>query len=317
MPGELAPPAGSPYMSEETTTGAIGMDFTDAIERALLERDLPVVSFYDFFVLGHKVLTSGTWDGEPIKRPPDAWNRTWANTALARMDEKRALVPDIDFRSGVWRVVQSTRGGYAEDIICMVDPFAYVSHLSAMEYYCLTNRSPLALHVTIPRRDIWKRLRDDRARDDLPGLAARMPMFRRPGIRNMIRRRPVVVHTSSRPWTPVPLAGREARITSIGQTFADMLINPFLCGGMRHVIEIWEAEAERWVDDIVEAVHQVDSKIVKARAGYILSEVLRIEHRMLSYWEDPSPRGGSRKLDPEGEYVPKFSERWGRSLNAY
>ena len=292
------------------------MLFTDGIEQALLKRDLPVTTFYDFFVLGYTLFKSKRWDGEPLKRMPLGWDQTSAKNAIKRMEKRRALVSDSDFRSGVWRVIQATRAGSAEEVACIVDPFAYVSHLSAMQKYSLTDRSPKALLLTTPRRDIWNTLRNDRVRGDLPEIeGVEMPSLHRPGFQDIIRRRPVIVQTSSHPWTPVSVSGEETRITSVGQTFADMINEPGSCGGMRHVLDIWEREADQWVPEIVEAVNQLDSKIAKVRAGYIFSEVLGVDHPAISRWEEFAQRGGSRKLDPEREYFPEFSERWMISLN--
>lgn len=292
------------------------MKFTDGVEQALLKRDLPIITFYDFFVLGHGLFSQKAWEGEPLKRMPHGWDQTRAHNAIKRMEERRALVSDSDFRSGVWRVTQSTRAGSAEEIASIADPFAYVSHLSAMQRYSLTDRSPKALHLTTPKRDIWNRLRNERVREDLPDVEAiEKPVLNRPGFRNTLRRRSVIFHVSSHPWTPAPLSGEETKITSIGQTFADMLSEPGLCGGMRHVLDVWEREADQWVPEIVEAVDQITSKIAKVRAGYILSELLEIEHPAIERWEQFAQRGGSRKLDPEGEYLPTFSERWMISLN--
>ena len=292
------------------------MLFTDGIEQTLLKRDLPVTTFYDFFVLGYALFESKRWDGEPLKRMPLGWDQTSAKNAIKRMEKRRALVSDSDFRSGVWRVIQATRAGSAEEVACIVDPFAYVSHLSAMQKYSLTDRNPKALHLTTPRRDIWNTLRNDRVRGDLPEIeGVEMPSLHRPGFQDIIRRRPVIVQTSSHPWTPVSVSGEETRITSVGQTFADMINEPGSCGGMRHVLDIWEREADQWVPEIVEAVNQLDSKIAKVRAGYIFSEVLGVDHPAISRWEEFAQRGGSRKLDPEREYFPEFSERWMISLN--
>lgn len=292
------------------------MNFTDGVEQALLKRDLPIITFYDFFVLGHLLFSNQAWDGEPLKRMPQGWDQTRANNAIKRMEERRALVPDSDFRSGVWRVTQSTRAGTAEEVACIADPFAYVSHLSAMQRYGLTNRSPKALHLTTPRRDIWNELRNARVIEDLPDIGTiEKPVLNRPGFRGTIRRRPVVIHISSHPWKPVSVSGEETRITSVGQTFADMIVEPSLCGGMRHVLDVWEREADQWISDIVETVDKLDSKIARVRAGYILSEVIGVNHPKITGWERLAQRGGSRKLDPEGEYLPEFSERWMISLN--
>lgn len=292
------------------------MNFTEGLEKTINLNDLPAVTFYDFFVLGHRLFHSPFWNGEPLKRLPHDWDVARARNALRRLEGRKTLVMDSDFRSGVWRVTQSTRAGSAEEVSCIADPFAYVSHLSAMQRYGLTDRSPQALHLTTPIRPLWNSLRDERIRRDLPDLSGmELPLPIRPGFKDTIRRRPVVVHVSSHPWAPSPLGGEETRITSIGQTFSDMLSEPHLCGGLRHVLDVWEREADQWVPEIVAEIEKLDSQIVKVRAGYILSEVMDIDHPALHEWEKFAQRGGSRKLDPDAGYAPEFSERWMISIN--
>lgn len=292
------------------------MYFIDAIERSILDNDLPIITFCDFFVLGHRLFHKATWGDEPLKRFPRTWDQMRAKNALRRLESRAILVADSDFRSGVWRVTQSTRAGSAEEVACIADPFAYVSHLSAMQRYGLTDRSPQALHLTTPKRSIWNALRDERLRKDLPdGEAIEKPILNRPGFKDNIRRRPIVVHVSSNPWSPSALSGEETRMTSVGQTFADMLNEPHLCGGMRHVLDVWQRNADQWVSEIVSAIDEHGSQIVKVRAGYILSEVMGQHHPVLKSWEQFAQRGGSRKLDPNAKYAPQFSERWMISIN--
>lgn len=292
------------------------MNFSDGLENTLLAKDLPVVTLYDFYVLGDHLFRTKVWNSAPLKRLPHDWDQLRAKNAVRRLEARRALVADSDFASGVWRVTQATRAGSAEEVACIADPFAYVSHLSAMQRYGLTDRSPQALHLTSPKRPLWNALRSERALRDLPEVQrVESPILNRPGFRDTIRRRPVVVHVSSHPWNPSPISGEETRITSVGQTFADMLTEPGLCGGMRHVLDVWENEAGQWVPEIVAAIDQLDIKIVKVRAGYILSEIMDIDHPALHNWEKFAQRGGSRKLDPDADYAPEFSERWMISIN--
>ena len=292
------------------------MNFSDGLENALLAKDLPVVTLYDFYVLGGLLFRTKVWNSAQLKRLPHDWDQQRAKNAIRRLEARRALVADSDFASGVWRVTQATRAGSAEEVACIADPFSYVSHLSAMQRYGLTDRSPQALHLTTPKRALWNALRNERARHDLPEVErVEGPILNRPGFRDTIRRRPVVVHVSSHPWNPSPISGEETRITSVGQTFADMLTEPGLCGGMRHVLEVWENEAGQWVSEIIAAIDQLDIKIAKVRAGYILSEIMDIDHPALHNWQKFAQRGGSRKLDPDADYAPNFSERWMISIN--
>ncbi|KJE33927.1 hypothetical protein UF64_15850 [Thalassospira sp. HJ] len=292
------------------------MNFTDALEEALLARDLPIITFYDFFVLGQQIFFAKKWGDSFLKRLPHNWDYTRARNAIKRMEERKALVPDSNFRSFVWRVTQSTRAGSAEEIICISDPFSYVSHLSAMHIYGLTNRNPEALQITTPKRKLWNSMQEERIKRDLPSLATLEPklMFR-PHYKQLVRRRKVSTHTTSSPWKPTKLAGEETRITTIGQTFADMLLQPALCGGMRHVLDIWAKESTLWVDEIIEAINTHKSKIIKVRAGYIFTEVLELSDPRVTLWQTNAQRGGSQKLDPENEYSANYSETWMISIN--
>ena len=92
------------------------MKFTDGVELALLKRDLPIITFYDFFVLGHGLFCQKAWEEEPLEHLPQGWDQIRAHNTLKRMEKRRALISDSDFRSGVWRVTQSTRAGSAEEI---------------------------------------------------------------------------------------------------------------------------------------------------------------------------------------------------------
>lgn len=292
------------------------MIFSDALELALLDRDAPVVTDYEFYLLGRSVLRSGEWKGDRLSRMPHGWDHTRARNAIRRLLQRSAIAPDADFRSGVWRVVQATRAGTAEEVACIADPFCYVSHLSAMERYGLTNRSPEALHLTSPARPLWNRLRDETvAADRATDNASLHPPLLRIGFKDKIRRRPVIVHEARHPADPVPVRGERTRITSIGRTFVDMLSEPHLCGGISHALEVWETRADDWIYQIIDEVDQVTSKIVKVRAGYLLTEVLQASHPKISAWEQFAQRGGSRKLDPDAPYASTFSERWMLSIN--
>jgi len=291
------------------------ISFTEALELALLADDRPIVTDYDVYLRGKGLVEARTWQGAPMKNVPKEWDELRLRRSLRRLAARKALVQDHDFRSGVWRVVQSTRSGSAEEVACIADPFCYVSHLSAMERYGLSDRSPAALHLTTPTRTLWNTMRDKKLADEIAADKEAGSLLLRFGFKEKLRRRPVVVHETRHPSPPIEVRGELTRISAIGHTFADMLSEPALCGGMHHVLDVWDRHARDWVDQIIPAVDGSESKIVKVRAGHILSERLGIQSPVVSSWRAFAQRGGSRKLDPETPYEPVYSETWMISLN--
>lgn len=107
----------------------------------------------------------------------------------------------------------------------------------------------------------------------------------------------------------------DVRISTIDQTFLDMLQKPDLCGGMSHVLEVLEQHPETYLDSIVAAVDTASSGFVKSRAGYTLQDCLGLGHFRISNWKACSQHGGSRKLDPSQDYAPIYSVTWMISIN--
>jgi predicted transcriptional regulator of viral defense system len=291
------------------------ISFAQAVESALLADDQPSVSEYDLYRRAGEVRAAGSWDGRPIKHAPADWDARRFRNLLRGLSTRSAIAQDADFNSGIWRVIQSTRAGSAEEAACVADPFCYVSHLSAMQRYGLTERSPDALHITRPTRPLWNKMRDDKVAADPFADEEAAALFIRHGIGDTLRRRPVVIHETRYPATPVEIRGERTRISGIGRTFIDMLTHPDLCGGMRHVLDVWLRSAEAWTEEIIPAVEATASKIDKVRAGYILQEELGMTDPRIQAWQTFAQRGGSRKLDPEAPYAPSFSETWMISLN--
>ncbi len=221
---------------------------------------------------------------------------------------------DRDYGARVIRVL-SVSDLPAENIVCLIDPTCHVSHLSAMQRWGLTDRSPEALMLTRPDRktaqaqivDHMKEVRYEGERNPLPLKVTVHPA--------RVRRRPVDVFETKHPGAWVKNRSDDVRVSTIGQTFLDTLQKPDLCGGMSHVLEVWEEHAETYLDEIVSAVDTATSGLVKSRAGYILEERLALKHPGIEAWKAFGQRGGSRKLDPDKEFAPTYSETWMISLN--
>lgn len=124
------------------------------------------------------------------------------------------------------------------------------------------------------------------------------------------------LHKTVRTPTVKTIRGSVVRIAAIGETFAQMLDRPELCGGMEHIIEVWDTHAEIYLEGIILAANQAKESIIKVRAGYLLEERLGLRDDRISAWPAYAQRGGSRKLDASAPYVSSFSEKWMISLCA-
>lgn len=221
---------------------------------------------------------------------------------------------DRDYGTRVIRVL-TVSDLPAENIICLVDPTCYVSHLSAMQRWGLTDRSPDALVLTRPDRktaavQLQTYMTDALGEDEYTCFP--LKVIEHP---DRVRRRPVHIYESKTAGTFLKNRSDDVRLSTIGQTFLDMLQKPDLCGGMPHILDVWEEHAKSYLDEIVAAVDTTTTGLVKSRAGYILEERLGLHHPGVGPWKALSQRGGSRKLDPAKEFTPTFSETWMISLN--
>ncbi|MCY3826284.1 MAG: hypothetical protein OXG10_02725 [Candidatus Dadabacteria bacterium] len=278
----------------------------------LEENGKPVLTQFDFFQIVRKMYRDH--GDRKLYLRSDAPAKDDYIRIVADLKKTAVVAADRDYGKRVIRVL-AVSDLPAEDIVCLVDPTCYVSHLSAMQRWGLTDRRPDALALTRPdRRTATKRIqnymRKALGEDETTPLPLRIV-----GHPEHVRRRAVKVHESKAAGAFLKNRGSEFRLSTIGQTFLDMLQRPDLCGGMSHILDVWEEQAENHLDDIVSTVNSCESSIVKSRAGYILEERLGLRHSTIESWKKFCQRGSSRKLDPTEAYAPTFSETWMISLN--
>jgi predicted transcriptional regulator of viral defense system len=302
----------------------------DAAIEVLRARGTPVVTEYELFRIIRGLHFAGEFDGKKLRLTKHAPDRTRYRNIVAKLLADRYLRPDPDFypeSDDEWRRhdrsysyafvfrVSDVPDGTAEDISALLDPFCYISHLSAMQRYSLTNRIPEALNLSTPKK--WNIHRDQKLAIDYAVVRegeyiAPLKQLTWP---DSLRKRLVSLHKTVRSPVVKQIRGGFSRIAAVGEVFVQMLDRPELCGGMSHVIEVWDQSAETYLDDIIRAVDSAEESIIKVRAGYLLEERLGLLDSRVSDWADFAQRGGSRKLDPSAEYVSNFSKKWMLSLN--
>ena len=153
------------------------MKFRDALQRSLVERGLPVVVEYELFRTLRDLHFAGEYDGRKLRLTRTPPTRDRYRSLVGKLLSDRYLRPDPDFYPSEESVrydrgynyarvfrISDVPDGSAEDVTAILDPFCYISHLSAMQRYSLTNRIPEALNLSTPKN--WSAARDKKIQAD-------------------------------------------------------------------------------------------------------------------------------------------------------
>ncbi|MFN9055266.1 MAG: hypothetical protein ACK5V6_20285, partial [Pseudanabaena sp.] len=200
--------------------------------------------------------------------------------------------------------------------------FCYMSHLSAMSYHGLTDRIPKKLFISSPPNDTWRSLAKEKMQKDLGDdfesyCEHGLPKLVRPNMKK-IDKTDLHCLSSKHLGAYKNVRGRSLRVSTVGRTFLDMLRNPELCGGINHILDVFDEYGEKYLRLITDDIDKNGEPIDKVRAGYILNERLGINNNeIINGWSSLAQRGGSRKLDSSSEYSPEWSDKWKISLNIF
>ncbi len=296
------------------------MKLFKAITLSLGDLTTPVITSYQLGLILFSLYKRKTYKGDDIS----SLQIEYADSKVFNKNVRRLVDEGIldSYRGFPAKSVFTLLGrsyNSIEDIVCTVDPFCYVSHLSAMDYHGLTNRIPNKLFISSPSPKDWTHYAKEKMRKDLGDDLVTykqnsMPLLRRTKISKIGRKE--VHRFSSVHWGAYKnIKGRTMRVSTIGRTFLDMLKNPELCGGINHVLEVFENNGEDYLELIVDEINQHGGNIDKVRAGYIFDERMNLTFDAINDWIKCAQRGGSRKLDASSEYEPVWSEKWCLSLN--
>jgi len=296
------------------------MKLLKAITLALGEIEYPVVTSYQLGVLIFNIYKERKFRGEEIAslQKSSADSITY-HRILRELADEGILNRYSGFPAKSVFSVLGRKSDLIEDVVCTVDPFAYVSHLSAMEYHGLTNRSPSNLVISSPPPGEWRGFAIQRMEKDLKESFEQykrdgLPVLNRTKI-TRVKNKEIHRFSSVHVGMFRAVRGRIMRVSTVGRVFLEMLKNPELCGGINHVLDVYEEHASRYLKVIIDEVDRHGGPIDKVRAGYILDERLGFADERINKWLENVQRGGSRKLDSSNEYEPVWSEKWCLSLN--
>lgn len=230
------------------------------------------------------------------------------NKKFAEVSEfllRRALIKDSNhsyFTIG-------TRSYSDIEIVCSLYQVGYISYLSAMYLYGLTEQKPTKIDLSTPVRSEWKKYKVIYERE------RKNYSINYPSENIRIKSCYINVYPRSVTYIPTQLINN-IRVIGIGELFLEMIRYPDLCGGFTNVIKIYEKLATLYLSNIIQATNVYGSDIDKCRIGYILSVRLNIINSTILAWKAYSvSRGGSRKLLSSNPYSSIYDDEWCISLN--
>lgn len=296
------------------------IDLNQAATLTIAKHQQPIITAYELGFALFKMIVEGSVNDQPLKlhtrNPERRHYRHAVNflTSYGVLQEVRGVASQSTFS-----ILGKDDNTPAERIVCRIDPFSYLSHLTAMEFYGLTDRIPQTVYASSPNLREWKQFANKKMQKDLGEmedeyLRADFPRLVRTKMRK-IRRREISIFNRQHLGSFRTIRSSGVRVSTLGRTFLDMLREPDLCGGIRHVLSVYEGSATENIQLIVDDIDTHGTAIDKVRAGYVLSQRIGITHPTIDSWKQFAQRGGSRKLYAKNEYSPEYSEDWCLSLN--
>lgn len=297
------------------------MKFHKAVALEIASLDQPVITLYQIAVVIFKLYTTQVYKGETIASPTKTKSAWKDCTRIIRslvefgvLEENRSVRHEAIFS------ILGRERATTEEIACAIDPFAYVSHLSAMEWHGLTDRIGRTLIYSSPPPTIWRRFAGEKMRKDAGEdhihdyLTQGLPHLKRLNIKKIGRTR-IHRYSSEHLGAFISVKDRCLRVSTIGRTFLEMIREPNLCGGIYHVLDVFDEFGERYLKLIIDDIDRHGKKIDKVRAGYILEERINLNEPRIESWKKFAQRGGSRKLVAGNSYSHEYSEHWCLSIN--
>ena len=285
----------------------------NAIFDAIRHNGFPIVTKYDIWkALVHLHAQSQSRNFLFASEPPSP---SLLSDIISFLLNRKLLSIDQDFSAHVFRV-RDIPDGSPDELCCIVDPFCHVAYLSALQWHGFTDRRPQALMFATPSIPQWKAMADEKGQHDFPGTMSEFSiLYPRLKIPAKVRGKKILFHNTKHFGQNTMQRSPKFRIATPAQTFLDGLLEPELCGGMAHVLDIWKSHVAEHLGDVLRLIDACESPITKVRAGYILEEMISLSDPIIDTWKQHAQRGSSRKLDPAKPFIEKHSKTWMLSIN--
>lgn len=286
----------------------------EALAKKISKIAQPVITEYELGVMVYNLYLSGKYEGRPLSISKNKAERRELTTVINNQLSSGVLDAFKEHHS-VYKLF-GKKTFNEEEVICSINPFAYISHLSAMEYHGLTDTIPRVLIYSTPDAKTWRTLARKKIEKDYnknnKDILAPLSHIKL----NKLGKKKLINYSSVHFGSYISIKNRLLRISSVGRTFLDMIRKPDLCGGIYNVLQAYEEYSEIYLGLILDEVDSNGNQIEKVRAGYILEERCGIQNNpRIEKWKEYAQRGGSRKLDPNNDYSSDYSESWCLSIN--
>jgi len=200
-----------------------------------------------------------------------------------------------------------------EELICSIYEHGYIGYLSALYLHGMTDRFPKVINYVIFKRSDWVAKYTD-VNNPISDFGKRYYLPSYP----VDRKFPEKFLKISIKKDVIDFSEKNdglIRVHAIEPLLIDCLKNPELCGGLDHVIDIFEEYGASLSARLIEYTDQKGSLMDKARIGFILEKVCDVKSNRFQYWKPQMLRGGSRIFSPKNPHSSWYDPDWLISLN--
>lgn len=288
------------------------LNLLTSVVSALEKKKEPVITDYELMFLIYKLID----DVNPIdvSSVVDVHrSKKIINSIINTLADFNIIKRNQYFTGGTVFSIVKNESNDIYSIVSSVDPFIYISHLSAMNLYGLSDKITKIIYITEPSNDIWDELAKAKMKNDNI-IFENTTKLRKTNF-SKINNYNIVKYVDKIYGDYKILKNENVRISSLSRTFFDMIRKPDFCGGIQHVLSVYKEFGAQNSDAIIDQINNFGSAVEKVRAGYILEEFCGVRNSIVDSWTKFCQRGGSRKLDSSKEYKSNYSERWCLSIN--
>lgn len=302
------------------------------------EYELDVISRQQLFLKYLEFWFTDHLNDQPIEKNSYFSNKNFYRLCDYLIDEKILIGFNHNTRGYTYFIKKGSKPT-SEMAVSAIYPLGFLSHLTAMNLYGVGNTQTSGIYFTCPARKDWKNLclknikqrfknltiSDSISNEyiEINGLILSTQSILDPYPHQnileeagstkalIIINRKVLVESE---WW------NHCHIQNIVDLYLDMLRAPHYCGGISHVLNIYQDSLLKDKDllqELLNTLTKTGSIIDRARFGYIFDKILGITVPELNNWkiEQKEKRGSSRKLFSNFDFDEFFDDEWNLSIN--